>query len=68
MGEVGRPCPVKPCCPALTVHPYHSHTYICSSSWYVCMYGHRGTDLVCSLPPLREHAPCEHPHLPIELF
>ena len=30
-------CRVKPCHPALLVHPYHSHTYIRSSSWYVRM-------------------------------
>ena len=28
---------MKPLHPALPVHPYHSHTYIRSSSWYVRM-------------------------------
>lgn len=39
------PCPVKPHC-----HPYHSHTN--TQLLLVCLSGHRGADLTCTLPPL----------------
>lgn len=39
------PCPVKPHC-----HPYHSHTHM--QLLLVCMSGHRGAKLTCTLPTL----------------
>lgn len=52
----GSPCSAKPCRPTLLVHPYHSRTYICSSSCYVrmstgvqtsCLHCHPSGNILC---------------------